>query len=130
MFAGPNGSGKSTLKAYLPSSLLGIYLNPDEIEQSIRDRGFLDFAEHGVAANEPAVLPFFRNSPFLAEAGLAAEAQSLTFSEGRLDFSRVEVNSYLASVAVDFIRQRLLEQKSSLTFETVMSHPGKVELLA
>jgi predicted ABC-type ATPase len=33
MFAGPNGSGKSTLKTYLPQQLLGVYLNPDEIEQ-------------------------------------------------------------------------------------------------
>lgn len=130
MFAGPNGSGKSTLKAYLPSCLLGIYLNPDEIEQSIRNRGFLDFSEHGVSTDETAVLVFFRNSRFLAEAGLAAEAQELTFSEGRLDFSRVQINSYLASVAVDFIRQRLLAQRSSFTFETVMSHAGKVELLA
>jgi predicted ABC-type ATPase len=35
MFAGPNGSGKSTLKSYLPSALLGVYLNPDEMEQKI-----------------------------------------------------------------------------------------------
>jgi predicted ABC-type ATPase len=32
MFAGPNGSGKSTLKSYLPLALLGVYLNPDEME--------------------------------------------------------------------------------------------------
>lgn len=32
MFAGPNGSGKSVLKSYLPKELLGVYLNPDEIE--------------------------------------------------------------------------------------------------
>ena len=50
MFAGPNGSGKSTLKAYLPTDLLGSYLNPDEIEQGVRDRGFLDVAQHGVVA--------------------------------------------------------------------------------
>ena len=53
MFAGPNGSGKSTLKAYLPTDLLGGYLNPDEIEQGVRDRGFLDVAQHGVVANGP-----------------------------------------------------------------------------
>lgn len=39
MFAGPNGSGKSTLKSYLPGNLLGVYLNPDEIEQEVRTRG-------------------------------------------------------------------------------------------
>jgi len=32
VFAGPNGSGKSTLKSVLPPPLLGVYLNPDEIE--------------------------------------------------------------------------------------------------
>ena len=35
MFAGPNGSGKSVLKSYLPGPLLGIYLNPDEIEAGV-----------------------------------------------------------------------------------------------
>jgi hypothetical protein len=129
MFAGPNGSGKSTLKAYLPADLLGSYLNPDEIEQGIRERGFLDFADHGVVAIGPEVLRFFRDSDFLAKAGLTAAAHTLTFADGRLDFSRLEVNSYLASVSVDFLSQRLLAQKSSFTLETVMSHPGKVALL-
>ena len=32
MFAGPNGSGKSTLKSMLRPELIGIYINPDEIE--------------------------------------------------------------------------------------------------
>ena len=36
MFAGPNGSGKSTLKSYVPVELLGVYLNPDEMESEIR----------------------------------------------------------------------------------------------
>jgi predicted ABC-type ATPase len=48
MFAGPNGSGKSTLKAVLPAVLLGVFLNPDEIEEEIRRKGFLDFAAYGV----------------------------------------------------------------------------------
>ena len=40
MFAGPNGSGKSELKKHLPSALLGVYLNPDEIEKEIRQHGW------------------------------------------------------------------------------------------
>jgi len=48
MFAGPNGSGKSTLKRYLPEKLLGVYLNPDDIEQEIRRLGFLDLSSYGV----------------------------------------------------------------------------------
>ena len=48
MFAGPNGSGKSTLKSVLPKELLGVYLNPDEIEDEIREQGFLDLNVHSV----------------------------------------------------------------------------------
>jgi len=39
------------------------------------------------------------------------------------------VNSYFASVAVDFIRGKLLMQKTSFTLETVMSHESKVDWL-
>ena len=130
MFAGPNGSGKSTLKAYLPTDLLGSYLNPDEIEQGVRDRGGLDVAQHDVFANGPEVLQFFRDSALLAEAGLTAAAHALSFSNGRLEFGRLEVNSYLAAVAVEYLSQRLLAQANSFTRETVMSHSSKVALLA
>jgi len=35
MFAGPNGSGKSTIRKMLPKALLGVYVNPDEIQKEI-----------------------------------------------------------------------------------------------
>ena len=43
MFAGPNGSGKSTIKSVIRSELLGVYINPDEIEKDIHngESGFL-----------------------------------------------------------------------------------------
>ena len=130
MFAGPNGSGKSTLKSYLPKELLGVYLNPDEIEQSIRTHGFLDFTNFDVTTTADEVLSFFNNSSFLTAAGMSAAAKQLTFANDRLDFAKVEMNSYFASVAGDFLRQKLLAYKISFTFETVMSHRSKVELLA
>jgi len=39
------------------------------------------------------------------------------------------VNSYFAAVAADFLRQKLLSQRVSFTFEKVMSSPDKVALL-
>jgi len=130
MFAGPNGSGKSTLKSYLPPPLLGVYLNPDDIEQEINRLGFLDFSAFGVTATAAEVLSFFAASAFLVSAGFSDAARNLTFAHGRLSFASVEVNSYFASVAGDFLRQKLLDQRATFTFETVMSHPGKVDLLA
>jgi predicted ABC-type ATPase len=130
MFAGPNGSGKSTLKSYLPAALLGVYLNPDEIEQEIRKQGFLDFSNCGIRPTAEETRNFFANSPFLQAEGLADEVAKLGFANRRVDFGAVKVNSYFASVGVDFLRQKLLGQKISFTFETVMSHPSKVALLA
>ena len=130
MFAGPNGSGKSTLKSYLPAALIGVYLNPDEMEQEIRKNGFLDFTAYGVTTTAAEVLPFLQNSTFLKTSGLGAATRRLVFAENRLEFGAVKINSYLATATNDFLRQRLLEQKQSFTLETVMSHPSKVELLA
>ncbi|MDX2083386.1 MAG: hypothetical protein SFV53_05330 [Rickettsiales bacterium] len=42
VFAGPNGSGKSMLKSILRPDLLGIYINPDEIEKNLKKFGFID----------------------------------------------------------------------------------------
>ena len=131
MFGGPNGSGKSTLKSYLPPVLLGIYLNPDDLEREIARQGFLNFSPFGVTTTETAGVGILLHNPaFLNSAGLSGAAKKLTYTAGRLQFGTVTVNSYLASVASDFLRQKLLEQKTSFTFETVMSHPSKVALLA
>jgi predicted ABC-type ATPase len=96
----------------------------------MRKQGFLDFSAYGISPTANEIRNFFTSSPFLKAEGLADEVAKLGFAEGRMDFGRVKVNSYFASVAVDWMRQKLLEQKTSFTFETVMSHPGKVDLLA
>ena len=100
VFAGPNGSGKSTLKSVLPPRLLGVYLNPDEIEKDIRARGLLFFEDYGVVTTADEALAFFRGSEFLHGAGLAGAAARLDFAQGRLVFAKGDVNAYLASVAV------------------------------
>jgi predicted ABC-type ATPase len=129
MFAGPNGSGKSTIKGVIEPELLGVYINPDDIEKEIRQSGFLAFSAYGVETTASEVLSFFVASSFLAKYGLSDDASKLRFAEGELHFDAVSVNSYFASVAADFIRQKLLETGVTFTFETVMSHPDKVDLL-
>jgi predicted ABC-type ATPase len=83
-----------------------------------------------VKTTEQEILPFFVNSTLLQNAELDDEAAELRFHDGKLDFFSVSVNSYFASVAADFLRQKLLEQRTSFSFETVMSSPDKVTLLA
>ena len=129
MFAGPNGSGKSTLKSCVAPDLIGVYVNPDELEQAARTQGMLHLESFGVTTTTDEVLPYFTSSPFLSSVGLDDACRKLTFADGWLDFSHVSINSYLASVFADFLRHKLLEARISFTFETVMSHPGKVDLL-
>ncbi len=114
MFAGPNGSGKSTIKSVIRSELLGVYINPDEIEKDIRNG---DFQAFGVRTKSAEILAFFQNSTFLAKADLLDEAEYLSFNDDKLCFHNVLVSSYFASVAADFIRHKLLETGTSFTFQ-------------
>ena len=130
MFAGPNGSGKSTIKSVINQNLLGVYINPDEIEAEIKQFDFLDFENYCVSSEKNQTIDFFRNSSLLKKADLLEEAENLRFNENKLTFFDVTVNAYFASVAADFIRQKLLTLRKSFTFETVMSSPDKVDFLA
>lgn len=130
IFAGPNGSGKSTIKSILKPNLLGYYINPDDIESEIKKFDFLDFSQFGIKTEQKEVLDFFHNSKLLEIADLAEEAEYLRFNENRLSFFEVGVNSYFASVASDFIRQKLLLSHQSFTFETVMSSSDKINFFS
>ena len=129
MFAGPNGSGKSTIKSVIRRELLGVYVNPDEIEASIKQSDFLDLSEFEIVTDEVEILEFFKSSTLLEKAELSDEAEYLRFADNRLSFHEVSVNSYYASAAADFIRQKLILARKSFSFETVMSAPDKVKLL-
>ena len=129
MFAGPNGSGKSTFKKMIRQELLGVYINPDEIEKEICDRGFLDLDHYCVTTSEREILDFFNQSPLLEKADCLDEAQRLRFNDNKLSFHDVMTNSYFDSVEADFMRQKLIETSKSFTFETVMSFPDKIDLL-
>jgi hypothetical protein len=77
LFAGPNGSGKSVLKSHLPQALLGVYLNPDEIEAAIRRDGFLDLNGMDLEVSTDEIRAFFSSSDFLIRAGLSQDTREL-----------------------------------------------------
>lgn len=50
VLAGPNGSGKSTIKGELKPEWIGVFVNADEIERSLRESGgMLDLKAMGIA---------------------------------------------------------------------------------
>ena len=131
MFAGPNGSGKTTVKNSLskPEGWFGLYINPDELEATIRQTSLLPTEPLGLSVTVKAVRAYFAGSPFLAKEGFADTAATIQLSDGNLDFRGLNFNSYHASVLSDFLRRRALEARVSFSFETVMSAEDKVELL-
>lgn len=129
MFAGPNGSGKSTLKSVLIPELLGVYLNPDEIEAAIKKSGWLQISDYGVSTTAEEILSFFAKARLLVANDQKESVRQLNFKDDRLEFAGIEINSYWASTAVDFLQHKLSAKQASFTFETVMSHPSKVEML-
>jgi predicted ABC-type ATPase len=65
IFAGPNSSGKSTIKSFIKNDLLGVYINPDEIEAEIKQFDFLDLNNFHIQTDASEILTFFRNSTLL-----------------------------------------------------------------
>ena len=129
VFAGPNGSGKSTMKSAIPAHLIGIYINPDEIEKAARGSNRLDFADFQLHVEGEEVLEFLRQHRLIDAARLGEEVSRIGFSHNGLDLRAVAMNSYFASVFADYIRHKLLEARLSFTFETVMSSDDKVAFM-
>ena len=71
MFARPNGSGKSTIKNAIKAQLLGVYINPDDIEKEITTLGYLDFTHYNVMCDAKEVMDFFQKSSLIAKSNLS-----------------------------------------------------------
>jgi len=129
MFAGPNGSGKTTVKNGLPPELFSIYVNPDELEKTIRETGVLALAPFDISFTTDELRDWFTSSDFLRSNHLAEAASVIECHQGVIDFRGLPMNSYYASVLSDSLRRKLLNSSVSFTFETVMSAGDKVDLL-
>ena len=130
MFAGPNGSGKSSIvrslaKEWSPATgqfWLNRYLNADDVERALIGSG-LDLARFHVNVSLAELCRSLR------EGGRLGDNHSF-FREARLDGSLLSAprgNGYLAAAIVDFLRESLVRRGDSLSFETVMSHPSKID---
>lgn len=129
MFAGPNGSGKSTIKGEIDPALIKTYVNADDLEKEAKATGFVDLAAFDVATTLSELLAFHAEHYLIRSRGLNGKATQIGLLGTKVDYRKVDVDSYLASVISDFLRQRLLAKGVSFTFETVMSHRSKVDFM-
>ncbi|HLX63837.1 MAG TPA: zeta toxin family protein [Planctomycetota bacterium] len=127
MVAGPNGSGKTTLIGKLRKLvILGIYVNADDLESTIAERRRIDLRDFGLHVPSSEFRRFFK----VSEWRTVFNSRDLSLRSNCIISTVSRVGSYHAACIADFIRQKLLEKRVSFTFETVMSHPDKVELLS
>ena len=130
MLAGPNGSGKSTLAAQLSSDYavnLYRFLNADllfaKVEQSHRTACpfSIDNAE---------LVQFVARSTYPREYKRPFESGEIYIDgEDYLHFSANGINSYSVAIVADFFKEQYLKHRISFSFETVFSHPAKIDIL-
>jgi predicted ABC-type ATPase len=118
------------LKDYLSNELLYSYVNADDIEKKLRIDGYLDFKSFGVRANSEVFFDYLVQSNWLLTYKPEIQSTSFQWIDGVMHVGNISVDSYVASEIAAFIRDQLIKNKISFTFETVMSHSSKLEIMA
>ncbi len=130
VFAGPNGSGKTTIINSLRSEIgFGIYVNADDIEASLRESKVLLFNSYNLKVSENQLRAFFKESQFAPVLRNENDLWEKFYLKDNVLHINTHIDSYLAADLAEFIRQQLLENDISFTYETVMSHESKLSFL-
>ncbi len=135
IFAGPNGSGKSTLADNLKQHSdkrikLGVFVNADEIEKALKEKGLLlnDYDIFDVSKKEITNYILHKGFSFKKDTYNNLN-KKITIRANRLIVDREICSSYLAADIAGFIRERLLNDGKSFSFETVFSHHSKLDFI-
>jgi predicted ABC-type ATPase len=129
IFAGPNGSGKSTLFKQLQEAENSInldhYLNPDELHKLVNNSLLLDLENYDVSAKQSDWITFWNSHGLRSKAPLLAESHI----ENNILVFKEKPKSYESSILSDFLRHQLLKTGQTFSFETVFSHPSKLDFM-
>ncbi|WP_293784601.1 hypothetical protein [uncultured Pedobacter sp.] len=134
IFAGPNGSGKTTLFDSIRSSYFStrIFVNADLLEEEFKKKNFINLSDFEIdIINEEFELFCFQNGLFI-KAGFDIKSWNLVIRENVIVKNLSDLsfyNSYHFAIIADFIRHELIKNKKSFSFETVFSHPSKLDLI-
>ncbi len=132
VFAGPNGSGKTTIfEGILKENRvdLGIYVNADEIEAELSKTNHLDFTPFKLYISQDDIDYFFKTSLFSPVKRQEPNLWHLLKVNNNILTISTTVDSYLAADIAQFLRKQLLNNGLSFTYETVMSHEGKIDFM-
>jgi predicted ABC-type ATPase len=130
VFAGPNGSGKTTIIKSLQAEIpFGVYVNADDIESMLAESKVLLFNSYQLTITEVLLQSFFKASQFAPLKRKEPDLWSKLIVKENVLHVNTTIDSYLAADMAEFIRQQLVSNDISFTYETVMSHESKVAFM-
>ncbi len=133
IFAGPNGSGKTSLfDSFATKFPTGYFLNADNIEKELSQKGFIDLNEYNLNLKQEDLIEFKETvhaKTLLAKANENNHPIDIEIKENIIVDKSKETHSYEGALIGMFLRYHLMALKSDFCFETVMSHASKIEEL-
>lgn len=136
VFAGPNGSGKSTIingvKKHEVNGIpvdFGIYINADLIHQHLNTAS-LDFSEYDIEIDPKDFLDTTKKSGLL-NGGFTEVLfrDSFKISGNSLSLTNPLYGDRVAQIIAYYLRKKMLREKKKFSFETVFSHPSKIDIM-
>lgn len=136
VFAGPNGSGKSTVIQYVRNYKVnnnpidfGNYINADDIATQLRNDLFR-FKPFGISITNKEFEEVVLASGLVNEQfPLKVFESSYKLRNNTIRLMNPDSCERLAQIIADFLRKKLLEEKKRFSFETVFSHPSKLDIM-
>jgi predicted ABC-type ATPase len=136
VFAGPNGSGKSTVikkvKNYKVNGRpidFGFYINADDIAVILNRESFrfdkFEFTTTNKEFKSIVLASGLINDEFTEEEFV----KSYTLRSNQIRLKKTDNGERIAQIIADFLRKKLLALKKRFSFETVFSHPSKLEIM-
>jgi len=136
VFAGPNGSGKSTVIQYVKDLKIngrpidfGVYINADDIAGKLRDKAFT-FIDYNIETTNKEFTATALASGLIGT-GFTADTfkKSYSLDKAAIRLINKSADERLAQIIADFLRKKLLQEKKKFSFETVFSHPSKLDIM-
>jgi predicted ABC-type ATPase len=131
IFAGPNGSGKSTLfESFSKKYDAGYFLNADLIENELSTKGFIDLNEFNLNLTQEDLELFYKSDRAISLINKSHQDNheiNISIKENIIVDVKKQTHSYEGSLISSFLRHHFQEKGVDYSFETVMSHPSKVQ---
>lgn len=144
IFAGPNGSGKSSIIEQILNTEVqkgtkldfGIYINADDIARELSTNlcnfskftiNFIESEFYEIVNRSGLINQEFTQERFEKCISISIDQLKVLKDEA----AKIDDKPYerIAQIIADYLRKKLLSEEKKFSFETVFSHPGKVDII-